>query len=136
MAQPFDAAKLQTTGASIEALLEESRNLTAQPVTDEEVAKAKQALLSSFVFNYDTRVQVLHRQLTLEYFGYPLDWLSRYRAAIEGVTTEQVRAAAHRLHPDDFSIVVIGPAQGTDKPLTAYGKVTPIDLALAAPGKK
>jgi zinc protease len=132
----FVSTKLQTTGASIDALLEESRNLTAQPVTDEEVAKAKQSLLNSFVFNYDTRGQVLRRQLTLEYFGYPLDWLSRYRAAIEGVTTEQVRAAAHRLHPDDFSIVVIGPAQGTDKPLTAYGKVTPIDLAQAAPGKK
>lgn len=135
----FVSTKLQTTGASIDALLEEARNLTAQPATDEEVTKAKQALLSSFVFSYDNRRQVLRRQVTLEYFGYPLDWLSRYRSAIESVTTEQVRATAHRLHPDDFSIVVVGPAQGTDKPLTAYGKVTPIDLALPAPpppGKK
>jgi zinc protease len=133
----FVSTKLQTTGASIDALLEEARNLTAQPATDEEVAKAKQALLSSFVFSYDTRREVLRRQLTLEYFGYPLDWLSRYRAAIESVTTEQVRAAAHRLRPDDFSLVVIGPAQGLDKPLTGYGKVTPLDLALQAPpGKK
>jgi zinc protease len=137
MAYLFVSTKLQTTGASIDALLEESRNLTAQPATDEEVAKAKQALLSSFVFNYDTRREVLRRQLTLEYFGYPLNWLSRYRSAIESVTTEQVRTAAHRLHPDDFSIVVIGPAQGTDKPLTGYGKVTPIDLSLPpAPGRK
>ncbi|MFY9820845.1 MAG: pitrilysin family protein [Thermoanaerobaculia bacterium] len=137
MAYLFVSTKLQTTGASIDALLEEARNLTAQPVTDEEVAKAKQALLNSFVFNYDTRRKVLRRQLNLEYFGYPLDWLSRYRPAIDSVTTEQVRAAARRLHPDDFSIVVVGPAQGTDKPLTAYGKVTPLDLALPpAPGRK
>ncbi|HEX3556186.1 MAG TPA: pitrilysin family protein [Thermoanaerobaculia bacterium] len=137
MAWLFVSTKIQTTGASIDALLEEARNLTAQPPTDEEVARAKQALLSSFVFNYDTRREVLARQLTLEYFGYPLDWLARYRTAIEGVTTEQVRAAARRLRPEDFAIVVVGPAQGTDKPLTTYGKVTPIDLAPpAAPGKK
>jgi len=136
LAYLFVSTKLQTTGASIDALLEESRNLTAQPATDEEVNKAKQALLSSFVFNYDTRREVLRRQITLEYFHYPLDWLARYRSAIESVTTEQVRAAAHRLHPDDFSVVVVGPAQGTDKPLTAYGKVTPIDLAPPAHGTK
>ncbi|MBW8874671.1 MAG: insulinase family protein [Acidobacteria bacterium] len=138
MAWIFVSTKTQTTGASIDALLEEARNLTAQPPTDEEVAKAKQSLLSSFVFNYDTRREVLARQLTLEYFGYPLDWLSRYRTAVEGVTTDQVRAAARRLRPEDFAIVVVGPAQGTDKPLTTYGKVTPIDLAppAPAPGKK
>ncbi len=140
MAWIFVSTKTQTTGASIDALLEEARNLTAQPPTDEEVAKAKQALLSSFIFNYDTRREVLARQLTLEYFGYPLDWLARYRAAIEGVTTDQVRTAARRLRPEDFAIVVVGPAQGTDKPLTIYGKVTPIDLSppaqAPAPGKK
>jgi len=137
MAFLFVSTKIQTTGASIDALLEEARNLTTtQPPTDEEVSKAKQALLSSFVFNYDNRRQVMRRQITLEYFSYPLDWLSRYRSAIDGVTTEQVRAAAHHLRPDDFSIVVVGPAQGTDKPLTAYGKVTPLDLAVQAPGKK
>jgi zinc protease len=138
MAWIFVSTKVQTTGASIDALLEEARNLTAQPPTDEEVAKAKQALLSSFVFSYDSKREVLARQLTLEYFGYPLDWLSRYRTAIEGVTTEQVRAAARHLRPEDFAIVVVGPAQGTDKPLTAYGKVTPIEIAppAPAPGKK
>ena len=135
MAWIFVSTKVQTTGASIDALLEEARGLTAQPPTDEEVAKAKQALLSSFVFSYESRRDVLGRQLTLDYFGYPLDWLSRYRGAIEAVTIEQVRAAARRLRPEDFAIVVVGPAEGTDKPLTAYGKVTPIDLT-TAPGKK
>ncbi|HEX4959382.1 MAG TPA: pitrilysin family protein [Thermoanaerobaculia bacterium] len=133
MAWVFVSTKTQTTGASIDALLEETRNLTAQPPTDDEVARAKQALLSSFVFNYDTRREVLTRQITLEYFGYPLDWLSRYRTAIDAVTTEQVRASAKRLRAEDFAIVVVGPAQGADKPLTTYGKVTPIDLAAPAP---
>jgi zinc protease len=132
------STKIQTTGASIDALLEEARGLTSQPPTDEEVAKAKQALLSSFVFSYASKKEVLARQLTLEYFGYPLDWLARYRGAIEAVTTEQVRTAARRLRPEDFAIVVVGPAEGTDKPLTTYGKVTPIDIAppAPAPGKK
>lgn len=128
----FISTKVQTTGAGIDALLEEVRNLTAQPPTEEEVAKAKQSLLSSFVFSHDTRREVLVRQLTLELYGYPLDWLARYRTGIEAVTTQQVRQAALHLRPQDFAIVVVGPSQGLDKPLTAYGKVTPVDISLPA----
>lgn len=128
----FISTKVQTTGAGIDAMLEEAHGLTTRPPTEEEVAKAKQSLLNSFVFSYDTQREVLTRQLTLELYGYPLDWLARYRSGIEAVTTQQVRQAVRRLRPQDFAIVVVGPSQGLDKPLTTYGKVTPVDISLPA----
>ncbi len=130
------STKTETTGAGIEALLEEARNMTARPPTPEEVEQAREAILNSFVFNADSKRKVLTQQLNLEYFGYPADWLPRYRQGIEGVTVEQVRAAAARyLHPEQFAIMVVGPKEGTDKPLSTYGPVTPIDVAIAPPGK-
>jgi zinc protease len=135
MAYLFVGTKTQSTGAAIQALLEEARAVqTTQPPTEEEVAKARQSLLNSFIFNSDTPRKVLSQQISLEIYGYPLDWLSRYRAGLEAVTPAQVREAAVRhLHPDDFAILVVGTAEGRDRPLTDFGKVTNVDLTL--PGR-
>lgn len=129
----FLTTKTQTTGAGIEALLEEARNLKSQPPTDEEVEKARQGLLNSFIFQSDSARKILRQQLTYEAYGYPLDWLSRYQEGIKGVSTEAVRKAARHLRPEELSILVIGPAEGRDKPLTAYGPVTPVDISIPRP---
>lgn len=126
--------KRETTGAAIEALLAEARDMVARPPGGEEVARAKQAILNSFVFNSDSPRKVLQQQLTFEYFGYPLDWLSRYRRGIEAVTTAEVRAAAAKhLRPGEFAIVVVGPPEGRDRPLTDFGPVTAIDISIPEP---
>jgi zinc protease len=132
----FLTTKTGTTGAGIQALLDEARAIqTTEPPTTEEVERARQGLLASFIFNADTSRKILNQQLNLELYGYPLDWLSRYRAGLEAVTAAQVReAAARHLHPDDFTLLVVGPAEGRDRPLTDFGKVTNVDLTI--PGAK
>jgi zinc protease len=134
----FVATKTQTTGAAIQALLDEARAIqTTQPPTEEEVAKARQSLLNSFIFTADTPRRVMSQQLSLEVYGYPLDWLSHYRAGLEAVTPAQVREAAVRhLHPDDFSILVVGTGEGRDRPLTDFGKVTMVDMTIPARPRK
>lgn len=130
-ARMFMTTKVGTTGAGIEALLDEARNLTASPPTEAEVERARRGLLDSFIFRVDSRRAVMNQQLALELHGYPADWLQRYRAGIEAVTPAQVRdAAARHLRPDDFAIVVVGPAEGRDRPLTDFGKVIPLDVSL------
>lgn len=126
--------KTESTGAGIEALLREARNMTAEPPTEEEVRKAKDGILNSFIFRSDSRSEILSQQLTYEYYGYPLDWLSRYQKGIEEATVPEVRQAAEKyLHPDQFSILVVGPAEGRDKPLTTYGQVTEVDISIPEP---
>ena len=126
--------KTETTGAGIEALLEEAHNLTKLPPTAEEVRKAKASILNSFIFNSDSTRKILNQQLTYEYYGYPLDWLSRYRAGIENVTVAEVRqAAVDYVHPQRFTLLVVGPSEGRDKPLTEYGTVTELDITIPEP---
>jgi len=130
----FLTTKTESTGAGIEALLVEAREMASKPPSDEEIEKAKQALLSSFVFRVDSRRSVLEQVLDLEYYGYPLDWLARYRPGVEAVTAAQVRAAAAKyLHADQFAIVVVGPSKGTDRPLADFGKVTNVDISIPRP---
>ena len=135
VARLFMTTKVGTTGAGIEALLEEARNISANPPTEAEVERARRGLLDSFIFRVDSRRAVMNQQLALELHGYPQDWLQRYRSGIESVTPAQVRdAAARHLRPGEFTIVVVGPAEGRDRPLADFGKVTPVDISL--PQKK
>ena len=134
MAMIFTSTKVETTGASLDALLEEARNLKAVPPTEAEIEVAKRGLLDSFIFRIDAPRKVLGQQILAEFHGYPADWLSRYRSGIEAVTPAQVRDAASRhLRPEEFAILVVGPSQGQDKPLSTYGTVTPVDITLPQP---
>jgi len=134
------STKVSTTAAGAAALLAEARGLTARPPTDEEVTRARQSLLASFVFHADSRAKVLDQQLVLELYGYPADWLERYRAGIEAVTTAAVRqAAARHLHPEQFTILVVGPAASGDRSLRALapgGKVTTVPLPDVTGGER
>ncbi len=130
----FTSTKTETTGAAIDALLEEARNMTAQPPSPEEIRKAKASILNSFVFRSDTASEILSQQIEFEYFGYPLDWLNRYRQGIEAVGEEQVKAAAAKhIRLDEMAILVVGPAEGSDKPLEDFGTVKVVDISIPEP---
>ncbi len=128
------STKAETTGAGIAALLDEVRGMTTNPPTEAEVAEAKAAILNAFIFNSDSPSKTLFQQLSYELYGYPRDWLSRYRAGVEAVTVEQVREAARRhLRADELAIVVVGPRQGLDRPWSDFGTVTLRDVSIPEP---
>jgi zinc protease len=129
------STRADATVKAIEALIAEAKLLaTTKPATEAELKLAKDSILNSFVFNNDEPAEVLGQQLAFEYYGQPLDWLDRYRVAVEKVTAADVgRVAAKYIHPDRFSIVVVGPSEGRDKPLSTLGTVKAIDLTIPPP---
>ncbi len=86
----------------------------------------------------DTAPVVLNQQVTYEFFGYPPDFLERYRREIETVTAADVaRVARKYVRKDDLAVLVVGKAADFDKPLATYGPVTKIDITIPpAPGTK
>lgn len=129
----WTSTKVESTAEAVQVLLDEAKALRGdRPPTAEEVAQAKNAILSSFVFEVDSRDEVLDEQLILESFGYPLDRVAKFRERIDAVTVEDVRRAAREhLRPDEFSIVVVGPEEQFGEGLKAFGEVTEIDLSTA-----
>jgi zinc protease len=126
------STKTDTTQAGIDALLEEAQKIKeSEPPTEEEVRKAKASLLNSFVFSVDSPGKILEKFLTHEYFGYPSDWLVRFRTGIEKATVDQVREAAHtHIKPDQFVFLIIGPRQGTAPALARYKTVKELDISI------
>jgi zinc protease len=126
--------KSETTAAAIEALFEEIDNLHKTPPTAEELERAKASILNSFVFRFDSRDKVLGERMLYEFYGYPADFLEKYRAGIEKVTTDDVaRAARKYVHREALAVLVVGNPAGFDRPLSTFGPVTNIDVAIPAP---
>jgi len=126
--------KTETTGAGLDALMEEIEGLSKTPLTEEEVQRAKDSILNSFIFNYDSKAKILRQQIVYTYYGFPADYLSRYRQNIEKVTVADVnRVAKKYVHKDQLAILVVGPPKGQDRPLDSFGKVTRVDITIPPP---
>lgn len=124
--------KTETAGEGLGALLDEAKGLARRPPTVEEVDRARTAILSSFIFNFDSIDKILLQQLHYLHFGYPLDRMERYREGIERVSVEQVRRAAGKVHPERFAILVVGPA-AVRAQLAPFGEVRDLDVAIPEP---
>ena len=98
------------------------------------MARAKDVILNSFIFNYTSRNQILYQQMVYAYYGIPLNFLDTYQANIEKVTAEDVtRVAKKYVKPDDLTLLVVGKAEGIDPPLSTVGEVTTLDIAIPPP---
>jgi zinc protease len=123
--------KSATTAAAIEALRRQIAELVKGGVSQGEVRKAKDAMLNSFIFEFDSKEKVLAERIRYEFYGYPADFLERYRAGIDKVTPADVdRVARKYLHPDRLAVLVVGNPKDFDRNLTTFGKVTPVDISI------
>jgi zinc protease len=132
--QLWVGTKSASTVESIQAINEQIDDLAKNPISDEEVSRAKDSILSSFVFNFDSPEKVLREQLAYAFYGYPADFLERYQAGIGKVTKEDVaRIIPRYLHKDKLAVLVVGNAPEFDKPLSALGPVTNVDITIPPP---
>jgi len=123
--------KSSSTVAATKATLDEIRRLRTDPPTPDELRKAKDDLLNSFIFRYDTPEKVLGEQVTLAVYGYPADFLEQYRAGVEKVTAADVtRVALKYIQPEKLAIVVVGNTTEIQPPLSTLGKTTQLDITI------
>jgi zinc protease len=128
------STKSATTVEAIQALYKEIDNLATNPISDEEIKRAKDSILNSFVFNFDSPEKVLRERMAYEFYGYPADYLERYRAGIEKVGKADVaRASAKYLHKDKLAVLVVGNPAEFEKPLSSLGSVTNVNIAIPPP---
>jgi zinc protease len=128
--------KSATTVEATKAALAEISGLTSRPFAQLELDRAKDDILNSFLFRYDTRDKVLAERVRLEFYGYPADYLEKYKAALEKVTVADLDAAAKKyVHPDKLAVLVVGDGAQIKPGLDELnmGPVHPIDITIPQP---
>lgn len=126
--------KSASTVAATNAMLQQIRDLKSDPPTATELRNAKDQLLNSWIFRFDTPGKILRQQAMLDFYGYPADFIEKYRAGIEKVTAADVsRVANQYVHPSKLAILVVGNQQQFGVPLSTLGPVKTLDISIPMP---
>jgi zinc protease len=126
--------KSATTLESIQALDEQIDDVSKHPITEAEIKLAKDAILNSFIFNLDSPEKILRERMAYEFYGYPQDYLEKFRLGVDKVTAADVaRAASRYLHKEKLATLVVGNSGEFDKPLPTLGPVTNVDITIPPP---
>jgi zinc protease len=131
------ATKSASTVPATKAMLEEINRLKTDPPTAAELAKAKDQLLNSFIFHYDSPDKTLNEQVILAFYNYPADTLEKYKAGIEKVTAADISRVANKyIDTSKLAILVVGNQSEIVPKVDTLGKVTPIDITIPPPAGK
>lgn len=108
----------------VDLLVAEVERMRAEPPSEAELQAARSLAVGSFQLALETSDAVLGALVDLDVYGLPEDSLDTYRARVLATTPEDVsRLAQELLHPDRFSIVVVGPAEQLEPELEGLGPV-------------
>ena len=130
----FMATKSENTVKAVKALREEIDGMIKNPPTPAELERAKESILNSFVFMFDSKAKIMSERSRLEFYGYPADYWEKYPDEIRKVTLDDVkRVAAKYLNPNGFALLVVGKAAEFDSPLDTLGVVSKVDISIPPP---
>jgi zinc protease len=130
--------KSASTVDATKAAMTEIEGLNTKAFTEVELKRAKDNILNSFLFRYDSKDKVLAEREKLEFYGYPADYLEKYKAGLEKVTLEDLTAAAKKyIHPEKLAVLVVGNGPeikpGLDE--LKLGPVKTVDITIPQPGR-
>lgn len=126
--------KSSTTAEAIDAMLGEVKKLQEEKVGSQELNEAKDRMLNSLVFRYDSKTDILNERISNEYNGLPQDYFDQYVDNLKEVTADDVmRVANEYLKPGQVQILVVGNKEEIGDQLDKYGEVNEIDITIPVP---
>ena len=115
----------------------EIAGLNTKPFTQAELKRAKDDIVNSFLFRYDTQRQDPGREREARILRLSAPTISRpTSAALEKVTLADLTAAAKKyIHPEKLAVLVVGNGPEIKPPLDALGMGAPqpIDITIPQP---
>lgn len=130
----YAMTQADSTGRTTGYMREEIHKVLAEPVTSEEITRARDAILNSLVFALSSKGAVLNRLAQYEFYGYPPDFLQTYQEAIRNLTPADLLAAAKRnIRPSDFVTMVVGNGEKVLPAVAPLGEFKTIDISIPEP---
>ncbi|MEK7302936.1 MAG: insulinase family protein, partial [Pseudomonadota bacterium] len=85
------------------------KDFVTEGPTEEELAAAQQNIIGGFPLRIDSNSKILSFLAMIGFYHLPLTYLTDYLAAVEAVTTAQIRQAfQRRIQPDGMVAVIVG----------------------------
>jgi predicted Zn-dependent peptidase len=127
------SVRADVTGASLRELLAEATRIREEPVSEAELADAKNGLVLSLPGEFATAGAIAGRLADLVVHDRPDDDWNRYAAEVKAITAEDVRRVAERyLDPTRLTLVLVG-APEVVQPQLAGLPLGPAEVRAAPP---
>jgi len=122
------SVRTEVTEPALHDLLAEIALMRDQPVSDQELADAKRAMIASFALSLENPSQLLNYYVTRWRYRLPADYWDRYAERVSAIGKEQAQSIARKyLAADRLQIVAVGdPAKVADT-LKKFGTVETYD---------
>jgi predicted Zn-dependent peptidase len=125
----FALTKSASTCRATDLILEQFERIRNEPVTDEELARAKNSILNSRAFDFDSSEEIVRDFMDLVYYGLPENHSETVLEGIGRVTKDDVKAAANALiDPSKLSILAVGDPEKLDCPWSRYAERAGVPL--------
>ncbi|MBU4484324.1 hypothetical protein KKA47_02770, partial [bacterium] len=98
-------------------------------ITKKELKIVKESFINSLVMNYRDSESVVDMRATIDYLGYPEDYIDQMLKAVIDLDVKTVNEVAKKyIHPDNLVYVFVGDSVKFKDRLTEFGKVTELNL--------
>ena len=107
---------------TLRLILENMDKIASAPVTADELAWARQSMINSYIFEFETPLAVLEKYMTVYHMGLPFSYITGYQRNIAGVGADAVLDGAKKLFGQGSVRLVLGEAS-LKKELARFGEV-------------
>ncbi len=129
-AGPFTASAEIVAAKTDSALLEFMKELNRirQPVSADELSRAKRYLQLQLPGNFETTQQIASELIPVAQYGLPLDYFNNYVQNIEAITQADVnRVAQQYINPGVLAVVIVGDRKTIEQGLRSTN-VGPVEI--------
>jgi zinc protease len=99
---------------AVGGLLDEINKIRNEPVSDAEISSAKSYLTGSYYLGLQGNSAIADYILFCYLYNYGFDYVRKYPDYINRVTKKDVQQAAQKyLHPEAYTLVIVGPVKKT-----------------------
>lgn len=123
--QATASVRTPVTEAAVREFFVEFKRIQDKLVPDEELARAKRALIGGFARTLESADGTLGRTLERIEYGLPSDYWETYAAKIEAVTPQDIQRVAKKyLGEKRIQLIAVGERAQIEEGLKKYGPVT------------
>jgi predicted Zn-dependent peptidase len=120
--------KPETYSKALSEILRQFELIKTKVAPADEVKRAKDSVINSFVFRFATPFDLISERALYEHYAYPRNYLDTYVDNMAKVDAKAVLETSKKLFkPANAMIFVIGSKQKFDRPLSGFGPVTEVE---------
>lgn len=122
--------KSSTTYVALESMRTIIQSIINIPPSEAELIQAKNALINSFIFSYETPQQILMQHIMIEFEHLPHDFYATYPQRIQSVTTDDIiRVAKRWLGSNASTVYMLGDPFSFDVVPSSLASVPRIEVS-------